>query len=455
MTTPPAQPANLPSGALLLVQMAAPTLAVLIGWIAWQNAWAAIGLYHVQILCGSRGELPRVWRGWNRRMFLTFALPALATVGAVYILLPTATSTHLGTWFQNHGLEGWQLGVMIPYFGIVHPILEQAHWGRLRESRYGTFSHLAFAAYHGIVVVSLLTPAWLVASLLILVSASWIWTYMARQARGGLLVPTLSHIFADLGMIAAAALLVFGPSPARAESEFPLEMLREAVVADDPVVRGQALQMLGRVEADSAEVLYLFREALQDTSLKQLQSALWGLQTRGETYEDVLPLLRQTLERDNIELVRRTLNVLSAIGRYWPVCADLEQARLDPRPKVRAAAVNVMGPKICDPDFVLPLLAQSLLDEEVAVRKIAASAIAAYRAEAIIIVDELVAAVDDPDFNVQITIVRSLGTIGPAAAAALPTIRAIPAYGFAKDIVDTAIERISGEKPEPEEPEEP
>jgi HEAT repeat protein len=106
-----------------------------------------------------------------------------------------------------------------------------------------------------------------------------------------------------------------------------------------------------------------------------------------------------------------------------------------------------MLPKICDKEFALPLLAQSLLDEEGSVRKSAAAAIAAYRADATLIVDELVAALDDPNFNVQITIVRALGSIGPPAAAALPTMREIPAHGFAKDILDTAIAKISGEAP--------
>jgi len=439
--------------------MAAPTLAILVGWVGLQNAWIAIGLYHIQMICWSRSELPRTCRGWNRRTFLTSALPLLATAPVVYVLLPQITSVPVGTWLERYGLEGWQLGAMIPYFGIVHPFLEQAHWGRLRESRFGPFSHVAFAAYHGIVVGSLLPPVWVLASILILITASCLWTYMARQARGGLLVPTLSHIFADLGMVVAAALLVFQPSAAAAqdtqdteparEVEFTLELLRSAIAEGDSTIRCQALRVLGENEEDSEEVLHTFREALRDSSVSQGQCVLWGLALRGKRHDDVLPLLREMLDGQNVDLIRRTIATLSDLGQTWPVCEELADALLDPRAQVRAAAANRILPKNCEKEFALPLLAQSLLDDDGSVRKAAASAIAAYRADATMIVDELMAALDDPNFNVQITIVRALGTIGPPAAASLPMLREIPAHGFAKDILDTAIAKISGEAPPP------
>jgi hypothetical protein len=218
---------------------------------------------------------------------------------------------------------------MIPYFGIVHPFLEQAHWGRLRESRFGSFSHGAFAAYHGIVVGSLLPPVWVLASILILIGASCTWTYMARQARGGLLVPTLSHIFADLGMVAAAALLVFQPNAAAAEdvtkvetvveTEFSLELLRSAIAEGDSKIRCQALRALGRIDEDSEEVLYTFREALRDSSVSQGQCVLWGLKLRAARHDDVFPILREMLAGENIDLVRRTIGTVSELGQTWPV----------------------------------------------------------------------------------------------------------------------------------------
>jgi hypothetical protein len=90
---------------------------------------------------------------------------------------------------------------MIPYFGIAHPILEQAHWSRLRER--GALAHAAFAGYHTIVLYALLDLAWLVASIAVIAVASVVWHRTAKRC-GGTLVPACSHILADVGIILAA-----------------------------------------------------------------------------------------------------------------------------------------------------------------------------------------------------------------------------------------------------------
>jgi membrane protease YdiL (CAAX protease family) len=90
---------------------------------------------------------------------------------------------------------------MVPYFGLIHPVLEQIHWAPLRQSTPA--SHVFFAGYHVVVLYSLLTIPWLVLCFVVLATASLLWRGMTKRC-GVLAAPLLSHILADLGIIIAA-----------------------------------------------------------------------------------------------------------------------------------------------------------------------------------------------------------------------------------------------------------
>lgn len=92
---------------------------------------------------------------------------------------------------------------MIPYFGIIHPVLEQVHWTLLREQSRA--AHFFFAGYHMLVIFSLVTLPWMIFCFIALTAASFAWQWLTRKS-GSLLPSTLSHILADLGMILAAYL---------------------------------------------------------------------------------------------------------------------------------------------------------------------------------------------------------------------------------------------------------
>jgi hypothetical protein len=184
----------------LYLKALAPYIAVVIFWCFWQNAWLAILGYHVQILFWNR-TVSRKIRSPRDSKDLFLALPALLAGPAVYVLLPLITRTELSAWLDTYHLSGPALGIMIPYFGFVHPILEQIHWRPLRET--SAWSHPLFAGYHMIVLSSLLTLPWLVLCFGALVGCSLSWTLLSHRRRG-LTVPLLSHMFADLGMIVAA-----------------------------------------------------------------------------------------------------------------------------------------------------------------------------------------------------------------------------------------------------------
>ena len=185
--------------------MAAPYLAVIAFWCVCRNAWVTILAYHVQILFWSRGRFKDVVRGWNRGLFVATALPCALGGVLAYFLLPFMTAGgSLGEWLDAFGLHGTALLLMVPYFGLVHPVLEQVHWGGLRGR--GWKAHAAFAGYHVLVLHSLLHPAWLVLCVAILYGASLAWGRVQAKAGGGLLVPLCGHVLADIGIVVAAFL---------------------------------------------------------------------------------------------------------------------------------------------------------------------------------------------------------------------------------------------------------
>jgi hypothetical protein len=182
------------------LKMAAPYLAVGIFWCLLHSAWLAILAYHAQILWWSRGSFPKPALP-GRTPAMMFVIPSALVGPLLYYILPHVTRANLSWWLAGHRLSGAGFVVMVFYFGLVHPVLEQIHWTPLRES--GPLGHIAFAGYHMLVLYSLMKIPWLAVCFVVLVTASLMWRRMARES--GSLVPSIaSHGAADLGLMIAA-----------------------------------------------------------------------------------------------------------------------------------------------------------------------------------------------------------------------------------------------------------
>lgn len=180
--------------------MLAPYLAVGVFWCALSNAWLAILAYHAQILFWRRGKIFSRPGPPMRSGILIGATTVLAGP-AIWVLLPYLVRADLASWLADYRMSDLGMLLMIPYFGLLHPWLEQVHWAPLREET--PLAHPIFAGYHMLVLYSLLTPPWLVISFVVLTGASIAWQVMQRKF-GGLAAPIVSHVFADLGIVVAA-----------------------------------------------------------------------------------------------------------------------------------------------------------------------------------------------------------------------------------------------------------
>jgi hypothetical protein len=187
------------SDLILALKVLAPYFAVIVFWCWLGNAWLAILAYHAQILLWSRGTMARLGRP-GRDPLAWLLVPSALAGPALYFLLPYITRTDLAIWLRAHGLAGWSLVLMVAYFGLVHPFLEQLHWSPLREAT--PVAHLLFAGYHVLVLYTLLSVPWLAVCFAVLSTASVVWQRMERG--GGLGLPIASHVLADLGIVLAA-----------------------------------------------------------------------------------------------------------------------------------------------------------------------------------------------------------------------------------------------------------
>jgi len=184
----------------LTLKLLVPYIAVALFWCIWRNAWLALLAYHVQILFWSRTS----WQGMRmppRCSVAWLVLPAALAGPVVYLILPGITRSDVSVWLASYQLSGDAFLFMIPYFGLVHPVLEQLHWQPLREQT--AWAHAVFAGYHLLVLATLLTVPWLTLCFVVLAGSSVAWKRLARATRG-VAVPALSHILADLGIIVAA-----------------------------------------------------------------------------------------------------------------------------------------------------------------------------------------------------------------------------------------------------------
>lgn len=187
----------------LLLKLLAPYFAVGLCWCVLKNGWLTILAYHAQVIVWNRGSLYTLhWP--NKKRWMLAALPTLIAGPLAWILLPYITHTDLGAWLAEYKLTEWSLLLMIPYFGIIHPALEQLHWEPLREQNPA--AHFFFAGYHMLVLGSLVTAPWLTFCFIALATASFAWQLLTYRS-GSLTSATLSHILADLGIILTAYMI--------------------------------------------------------------------------------------------------------------------------------------------------------------------------------------------------------------------------------------------------------
>jgi len=199
----------------LYAAAAIPYVAVLVGLYALHSAWAAVLLYHagiaaVWLAAGRRPGLRSLFAGLRATLAVPLVLGALAVGPLVFFAWPhAALEPEMRALLARFGLSGGSLAAFAVYSALANPALEELFWrGALLDgARRPAPGDALFAGYHALVLALVVEWPFALAAVVALAAAAWLWRLAAIRC-GGLAVPCLSHLSADLAVIGAAWALI-------------------------------------------------------------------------------------------------------------------------------------------------------------------------------------------------------------------------------------------------------
>ncbi|MDF7806555.1 hypothetical protein P4E94_03830 [Pontiellaceae bacterium B12219] len=186
-----------------------PYLAVLPGMQLLHSAWITILLYHAGILLFLVLRRPSngwktVWGGWRTPLLIPAVIVCAMAAPVIYFMWPLfqASEGILPEWLAFYGLSGLAWLLLIPYFSLVHPVLEEIHWRGIAPEQVKGFcwQDFMFAGYHILVLHELVFWPWLIMIFGILAGSSFFWRWTTERF-GGCGLPVLTHAAADAGVV--------------------------------------------------------------------------------------------------------------------------------------------------------------------------------------------------------------------------------------------------------------
>jgi len=205
------------SSPLHYLAAAIPYVAVVAGIWLLDSVWVAVFAYHLGIFgalaATGRLELIReLKRGWRAGPALAVSALMLLAGPAIYFCWPLMHQggVDLGPTLEGLGLSGPALYPLAAYATLANPWFEELFWrGLLLSKRRGpALADLLFAGYHGIVLLKFLEWPWIVACMVALTAAAWIWRRLALLT-DGLLVPAVTHLAVDIGIVGGVVAVVW------------------------------------------------------------------------------------------------------------------------------------------------------------------------------------------------------------------------------------------------------
>jgi hypothetical protein len=185
-----------------------PYLAVGIGLFWFHNGWTTLLGFHLGILISlllARPEPPVhiLFKSHHMRwMVLSILLCGTSGISLYFLRDSFGIVKDLPAQVESLGLTGGTWTLFITYFVLVNPLLEEYFWrGYLGSPTKGLFpSDVAYAGFHGLILMGKMQTSAVICSLLVLVLAGWFWRQIARED-GGLLAPVLGHMAADFTIL--------------------------------------------------------------------------------------------------------------------------------------------------------------------------------------------------------------------------------------------------------------
>jgi membrane protease YdiL (CAAX protease family) len=205
---------------MMLLKKLAPLLpyvAVLIGLYLFHSAWIVLIIYHGGIILLLQKEkqwktVQQLFKGWITRWGLLLIVLGLLAGVSFQILWPIlGLQETLSKNMIAFHLEGWSFFLWTAYFFLMNPFFEEAFWrGYLGNNASNVVANdFWFAGYHVLVLLFFIPALWCLIAFFCLAATAWLWRRIVTKS-GGLLMPTLSHLAADVSVMAVAGVHLFG-----------------------------------------------------------------------------------------------------------------------------------------------------------------------------------------------------------------------------------------------------
>jgi len=192
-----------------------PYAAVIVGIYCVHSAWIAAVSYHAGALAvaavGGRAKAPKPSRRFS---YWWYASSAVFAVGGVALYLLWLYVWHDSAQVVRRlaclGISRNNWPCFAVYFCCVNSIVEELLWREYlqRDSIRPVFEDFAFAGYHALVLLAFAGAPWAALVFVGCALASWLWR-MLRTATGGLAIPILTHLVADISIVIAVHLRAF------------------------------------------------------------------------------------------------------------------------------------------------------------------------------------------------------------------------------------------------------
>jgi hypothetical protein len=185
-----------------------PYLAVWAGLFLFKNAWAALIGFHVAILLTLlllRPDLPinvLFTSKYSKWILASVLFCSTSGIGLYFLWGVFGIADDFSARLQSLGLTASSWPLIIAYFSLVNPFIEEYFWRGVlgNDTKKFYIGDVLYAGYHALVLWGRVHPLSIVFAVMILVSAGWLWRQISRED-GGLLAATLGHMIADFTIL--------------------------------------------------------------------------------------------------------------------------------------------------------------------------------------------------------------------------------------------------------------
>ncbi len=185
-----------------------PYLAVWGGLFLFKTAWAALIGFHIAILLTlllPRPNLPiniLFKSKYSKWIPASVLFCSTSGIGLYFLWGVFGIVDDFSAQLQSLGLTASSWPLIIAYFSLVNPFIEEYFWRGVlgNDTKKFYIGDVLYAGYHALVLWGRVHPLSIVFAVMILVSAGWLWRQISRED-GGLLAATLGHAIADFTIL--------------------------------------------------------------------------------------------------------------------------------------------------------------------------------------------------------------------------------------------------------------